>query len=378
MNDKVSVQVVTFGAMNFAMQQNYVPLVRSVTIKNNSDEEIKDIMLKISFEPEFAKPFTHRIEVLPPHTEIEVSPVNIIVSTEFLFSLTERIVAQISVQLLCGEEELVNADDNIDLLAYDEWSGCYIMPELIAAFVTPNHPAVSGILKIATDYLRKWGKDPSITGYQSRNADVVKLQMAAVYAALQSKNIVYNNPPASFEKAGQRVRLPYSVIEQKQGTCIDLAVTYASCLEAAGLFPLIMIKKGHAYCGCRLEEETFADCVIDDFSAIDKRTVSGNEDILLVECTDFTAGEKIDFDRAVKHGKNNMSDSENFICAVDVRRARAGGLRPIPQKIDSNSICGYDGTVDSVSDYQAAAPKKLNRNGTGCLLYTSPSPRDRG
>ena len=373
MNDKVSVQVVTFGAMNFAMQQNYVPLVRSVTIKNNSDEEIKDIMLKISFEPEFAKPFTHRIEVLPPHTEIEVSPVNIIVSTEFLFSLTERIVAQISVQLLCGEEELVNANDNIDLLAYDEWSGCYIMPELIAAFVTPNHPDVSGILKIATDYLRKWGKDPSITGYQSRNADVVKLQMAAVYAALQSKNIVYNNPPASFEKAGQRVRLPYSVIEQKQGTCIDLAVTYASCLEAAGLFPLIMIKKGHAYCGCRLEEETFADCVIDDFSAIDKRTVSGNEDILLVECTDFTAGEKIDFDRAVKHGKNNLSDSENFICAVDVRRARAGGLRPIPQKIDSNSICGYDGTVDSVSDYQAAAPKKLNRSGTGVIGYEESS-----
>lgn len=373
MNDKVSVQVVTFGAMNFAMQQNYVPLVRSVTIKNNSDEEIKDIMLKISFEPEFAKPFTHRIEVLPPHTEIEVSPINIIVSTEFLFSLTERIVAQISVQLLCGEEELVNAGDNIDLLAYDEWSGCYIMPELIAAFVTPNHPAVSGILKIATDYLRKWGKDPSITGYQSRNADVVKLQMAAVYAALQSKNIVYNNPPASFEKAGQRVRLPYSVIEQKQGTCIDLAVTYASCLEAAGLFPLIMIKKGHAYCGCRLEEETFADCVIDDFSAIDKRTVSGNEDILLVECTDFTAGEKIDFDRAVKHGKNNLSDSENFICAVDVRRARAGGLRPIPQKIDSNSICGYDGTVDSVSDYQAAAPKKLNRSGTGVIGYEESS-----
>ena len=187
------------------------------------------------------------------------------------------------------------------------------------------------------------------------------------------KNIVYNNPPASFEKAGQRVRLPYSVIEQKQGTCIDLAVTYASCLEAAGLFPLIMIKKGHAYCGCRLEEETFADCVIDDFSAIDKRTVSGNEDILLVECTDFTAGEKIDFDRAVKHGKNNLSDSENFICAVDVRRARAGGLRPIPQKIDSNSICGYDGTVDSVSDYQAAAPKKLNRSGTGVIGYEESS-----
>ena len=40
MNDKVSVQVVTFGAMNFAMQQNYVPLVRSVTIKN---KEVKKL-----------------------------------------------------------------------------------------------------------------------------------------------------------------------------------------------------------------------------------------------------------------------------------------------------------------------------------------------
>ena len=95
-----------------------------------------------------------------------------------------------------------------------------------------------------------------------------------------------------------------------------------------------------AYCGCRLEEETFADCVIDDYSAINKRTVSGNEDILLVECTDFTASKNVDFDKAVKHGKDNLLDSGSFICAVDVRRSRAGGLRPIPQKIANNQFQG--------------------------------------
>ena len=327
MNDKITVQVLTFGAMNFAMQQNYVPLVRSVTITNNTEEEMHDVLLKISFAPEFARAFSYKVEVLPAHTEVEVSPVNIIVSTEFLFSLTERMVAQMRAEVFNGEEQLADLTDNIELLAYDEWSGALIMPEMIAAFVTPNHPAVAEILTTATEYLRKWGKNPSINGYQTRSADVVKLQMAAIYAALQSKNIVYNMPPVSYEKLGQRVRLTYAVLEQKKGTCIDLAVAYASCLEAAGLYPLILIKKGHAYCGCRLEEETFADCVIDDYSAIDKRTVSGNEDILLVECTDFTAGKNVDFDRALKHGRDNLLDSEDFICAVDVRRARGGGIR---------------------------------------------------
>lgn len=373
MNDKITFQVETFGAMNLAMQQNYVPLVRSVIIKNNSDEELHDIKVKISFEPDFAKPYLHNIEVLPANAEVEVSPVNIIVSTEYLFSLTERLVAQLCVEIMCGEEVISNGTANIDLLAYDQWTGYLIMPEMIAAFVTPNHPDITGVLSKATEYMTKWGKQPRITGYITHNPDEVKVQMAAVYAALQSCNINYNLAPATFEKLGQRVRLPYSVIENKQGTCIDLTVTYASCLEAAGLNPLIMLKNGHAYCGCRLEEETFADCVIDDFSAIDKRTVSGNEDILLVECTDFTAGKNVDFERALKHGKDNLLDFQSFICAVDVKRARSGGLRPIPQKITNNQIQGNGDVANAETEYKAVAPKELNRNDVGVIDYEAGS-----
>lgn len=235
-NDKITFQVETFGAMNLAMQQNYVPLVRNILIKNNSDEEIKNVILKISFEPEFAKEYTHTVDVLPAHTEVEVSPVKIVLSTEFLFSLTERMVAQLSVELWCDDELISSDSTNIDLLAFDQWTGCFLMPELIAAFVTPNHPTVSNMLSKASEYMAKWGKRPKITGYLTRSADEVKVQMAAIYAALQSQNIVYNNVPPSYERLGQRVRLPYSVIENRQGTCLDLAVTYASCLEAAGLF----------------------------------------------------------------------------------------------------------------------------------------------
>ncbi|CAI3211363.1 hypothetical protein [Clostridium neonatale] len=48
--------------------------------------------------------------------------------------------------------------------------------------------------------------------------------MAAIYTALQIQKIVYNNPPASYEIIGQRVRLSHVVLEQKQGTCLDLAI----------------------------------------------------------------------------------------------------------------------------------------------------------
>ena len=79
---------------------------------------------------------------------------------------------------------------------------------------------------------------------------------------------------------GQRVRLPHIVLEQKQGTCLDLAVLYAACLEAVGLFPLLFFIKEHAFAGCWLEEETFADCMVDDVSAIEKRIVPGAEEVL--------------------------------------------------------------------------------------------------
>ena len=55
--------------------------------------------------------------------------------------------------------------------------------------------------------------------------------------------------PASFEEHGQRVRLTDSVLAQKLGTCLDMALLYASCLESIGLNALIVITKGHAFAG---------------------------------------------------------------------------------------------------------------------------------
>ena len=321
--------------INFAMQQNYVPIIRNIIIKNEQDTPLNNITVKVNFEPAFAKEFTYNIECIEAGKTVEISPVSISLSTEFLFSLTEKMVGSVVVSVYTATEKLYEYRENVELLTYDQWTGLGFMPEFISAFITPNHPVINDIIKIGAKYLAQWGKQPLFTGYQTNNPNNVKLQMAALYAALMESQIMYNNPPASYEVVGQRVRMPHKVMETKEGTCLDLAVLYTACLEAVGLNPLLVFKKGHAFAGCHLEQETFADVCEDDLSSIEKRVVKGSEELLLVECTDFVVGKNIDFELALKHGLDHLIMRDEFICAVDVKRTRGSGIRPIPVLVQS-------------------------------------------
>ena len=361
MDKKINVSGQINSYVNFAMQQNYVPVIRSITVHNESEESLENLNLKISFEPAFAKEYNYNIPAVDAGGSVEISPVKIIMSAEYLFSLTEKLVGTISIEVYSEDERLFEYNSDIEILAYDQWCGLAVMPEIIAAFVTPNHPRVTEIVTKAGEFLNKWTGSPAFTGYQTENPDNVKKQMAAIYAALQAVNIAYNNPPASYEMMGQRIRLPHNVIEQKQGTCLDLAVLYCACLEAVGLFPLIAFKLGHAYAGCRLNEETFADCMVDDISAFEKRLVKGSEELLFVECTDFTSGKNVEFDRAVKHGCAHIDDISGFVGVVDIQRSRGSGIRPIPLKLEQAR--GYYGNEDKETEFDSnnvQAPKSLN------------------
>ena len=365
------------ASINFAMQQNYVPIIRDLTVYNTSGRDLEELELTVTSDPVFTKNYCCKIGSLAADKAFEIAPVRITLLTEFLFSLTEKMSGNLTVTVTEKGSEIFTEDIPIELLAYDEWSGLYYMPEIIAAFAVPNHPEVQAVLREASELLRKWTGDPSFTAYQTKNPNNVKLQMAAIYNVLQKRGIVYNEPPASYEAVGQRIRLPHKVLENKQGTCLDLAVLYVSCLEAAGLFPLIVFIQGHAFAGCWLDEETFADCMTDDVSAMEKRTVPGAEQILLVECTDITDGREVDFDRALKHGRDHLNDPSCFTAAVDIKRSRGSGIRPIPLRLNN------DRTASSVSEEHTeneerrisdAAPSELSAPLSGVISEDSGQP----
>ena len=358
MEQKLKLDVQFIHTINFAMQQNYVPIVRKLIVTNQTDADLHDVRISITFEPEFAKKYEVVISLLEPEQPMELAPVPVVLNSEYLLSLTEKMIGSIQIEAMIEEELLDNVTSQIELLSYDEWPGVTIMPELLTAFVTPNHPMISEVLSEASVYLNQWTKSPSFTGYQRKNPNAVLQQMAAIYAALQARKIAYIVPPASYERTGQRIRLAHVVLEQKQGTCLDLAVLFASCLEAAGLNPLVILKRGHAVAGCFLEEETFSEYIQDDHAAITKRMADGIDELSVIECTDFVAEKYIEFDDSCEHGKAALAEAEEFLLAVDVQRSRAGGIRPIPVRIEE---AGAFKTVEYGTDRQdkiTDAPKE--------------------
>ena len=336
MENLISFSGAVTARINFAMQQNYVPVFRSIVMTNNTENVLDDVMLRIDFDPDFAQSYESQPIQLLPGVPVEISPVDIKLSADYLFSLTEKISGYVRIeayQRTAEGETLIGREmRDMELLAYDQWTGVSFMPETAAAFIMPNHPAVQQIVSKASLFLQQWYGDPSFTGYQTRNPNIVKQQMAAIYAALQQENIAYTVPPASFEDA-QRIRLPDAVIEGKSGTCLDLAVLYCSCLEAVGLCPLLAVTSTHAMAGCWLDEETFPDCLQYDLTALTKRMASGVDEISIIECTDYTAGKSVDFDDAEKHAASKLTDAADFVFAIDIERTRTGGIRPMPSRV---------------------------------------------
>lgn len=357
---KLNIEFSYLPVVNFAMQQNRVSVIRDFSIENLTEEILKDLKIELTADPEFTTATPVSIEAINAKEKIRVEIPKLKFSANYFAQLTERISGDISLKIYSKEKLLFEEKYPINVLAYDQWAGIAILPEMLSAFVTPNHPATLPIIKRAATILEQWTGSPSLDEYQSRNPDRVQKQMAAIYTAIAEQEIIYSTVPASFEDYGQRIRLVDSVMTQKLATCLDMALLYASCLEAIGIHPLIIVVKGHAFAGGWLVPETSPDSVIEDISLINKRIADGINDITLVETTCMNMGQNVDFDQAVKIANKRISQPD-FILAIDVKRTRFSGIKPIPQRILNGQHWEIrEEGVTSISDRSQATPQTIN------------------
>lgn len=329
----LEVQVVHVPVVNFAMQQNHVPIIRKITLKNTGEEDLKELCVQISFEPDFAESCQLHIESIAPGSEEQIASIPIQLSTSFLSQLTERLLGHIHVEITTDGQSLFSESYEISLLAFDQWGGISVLPEMLAAFVTPNHPVIAPIIKRASEILGTWTESSALDEYQTRDPNRVKKQMAAIYEAIAEQRIAYCSVPASFEESGQRVRLYDDILSHKLANCLDMSLLYAGCLEAVGIHPLVVVVKGHAFAGGWLIPDSFPDSVNDDVSLLTKRAAEGINEVLLVETTCMNAGTPQPFDAAVASANDKLKDTDNFLLFVDVVRARNAQIRPLPLRV---------------------------------------------
>ncbi len=320
--------------INYAMIHNHVPSCNFCELMNSDEVDWNNI--KVSIDGELIKYSESILEIIPPGQNIQINNLEISPESEKLIELTEGIDTNFHLTITISGEIAHQQTFPIKLMAYDQWSGSRIMPELLATFVTPNHPILSRISVKASQFLEKWTGNSALDEYQTQDPNRVRAQVAAIYEALRSESLIYSTVPASFETSGQRVRLVDNVLTSKLGTCIDLTLLYASCLEANGIHPLLVLLKGHILVGAWLTEDIYHQTVGDDASFLLKGSANGISDIVLVETTALASSQNISFEEAATMAQREIKEENRFELFIDVYRCRLDKIRPLPQRINHN------------------------------------------
>ena len=213
--------------LTYAGVHNGESIIHDICLKNTSESDINTLILRITGSNELIKPFETGVEQIKPDEEIHLKGLKLSVDAGYIAKLTERSSCRLTVEVFsqncipeksaeafsenlassdaeaaaspagepvtesafadaAGTEKRLLASETADItvLAFDQWPGLQYTPELLAAFVMPNHPAVTSLIQLAAGYLGKWTKDPSLAGYQFDDPNRVKNMAAAAYAAM--------------------------------------------------------------------------------------------------------------------------------------------------------------------------------------------------
>ena len=350
MQDSVVVQVLADPTVSYASYQNNVPLLRGLSITNVTDEPLCDLEVSVHCEPEFADSLRIQFERLDPNETRRIDALDLKFRHRYLSELNEAERGRVIILVSSAGSELVSTDHSVDVLAYDQWGGVRALPELLAAFSLPNNPAVDRLIFQASELLAKAGDGRLMNGYQSKNREDVWAQVSSLYSTIRTRGLHYSQPPASFTNEGQKIRTPDRVCSGGIATCLDLTMLLASCLEQAGLNPVVLVRKGHAWIGCWLINTTFSIPTFDDGQAVRKRIASG--ELIALETVALTRRPPASLRASCELGVEHLQQLDEFLFAIDVKRARIEQIRPLPSRGETAASGGKPEGQDSVCEIE--------------------------
>ncbi len=334
--------------INFASAQNAVPIIQSLTLRNCGEDVFKGLRLTLDTQPPFLREKTWDVDCLDAGAEVAVKDRNLDLDLDFLDGLNEAERGQMTFTLFTSGETVAEKVQSVEILARDEWGGVGEMSQILAAFISPNDPAIAALLKDASRILEAAGHPNALDGYQSKDPRRAWMLAAAIWSAATALNLSYAEPPRSFEKAGQKVRGPGQIVGEGLATCLDTSLLLAATLEAAGLNPIVVFVEGHAFAGAWLQDMTFRGAVERDPTELRKGIAA--RELVVFETTRLCHRPAVGFEQAITEAKKRLAEEEEhlFDRAVDVRRCRAANIRPL-------STARKARTADTAEEASAAA-----------------------
>ncbi|MBI4613161.1 MAG: hypothetical protein HY720_06075 [Planctomycetes bacterium] len=175
------------------------------------------------------------------------------VEVEWSFEETEGVVrtGRRTAKLdILGMNEILFADHEAAVPGAD-WKETFANAPFLAAWVSRNDPVVKEYAAIASQL------SGGVAAHQDDSSARRALQ--AAYELLARSGIVYQTATAiqvatsgRDPSVAQSVKFPRDTIRDRSGSCIDLAILYASVVNEIGLPPYLAVVPGHCFAAVRL------------------------------------------------------------------------------------------------------------------------------
>ncbi len=342
-------------AVNYALTSSGMKVLESSILKNQEDIDWHEVRITISGQ--YILSNTCILHTLQAGHSMQLDTLQLLPDTDTLQQLTEAISTTFTLSVCVGKEMAEEFVLPIELLPFDQWNGNHAAPQLLASFVTPNHPYVQQLCRTAAEQMQAWTGDASMNAYQTEDPNDVRQQVAAVYEALRKESIAYVMPPASFGKEGQRVRMADIIRRDKIATCLDLTLLMAACLEQLGINPIIVLMQGHSFVGAWLTERIYNRAVGHDRELLLKLESEGVDQLVLVETTCICQTMQLGFEKAAETAANQLRDNaDEFLYFLDVKHCRLEHYRPMPQRMEEDGQWIVDKSYDNQTSEAGARP----------------------
>ena len=346
---------------------NYFIMRRKPTLTG----EVSDvkIFVRLQIGPDFY-PFETRATLTVHQTAVDLaSDIIVSLTSDLIRAVRDQIQTTLFIEVSYKGDVLHSRTHRVLLLPIDEWVDDDYGRRWLPSFVLPRDPAIRQIIDAAQKYLVALEDDAGagFDGYQSVETsegdpaevcESVDLQVRAIWSALMLDfPLAYINPPPTFTDKSQRIRTPSDTMAGRRGTCIDLAVLLAACLEYVDIHPAIVLLSGHAFPAywrhsdylerfmsgqdVRLpaRDETLDPDYVSALLGQDgrwslgkghyKEVVQAIEDGKLVPLETVLLTSRTSFGDAVEEGRQNFLDVDDFDSLLDINRARTDPVRPI-------------------------------------------------
>jgi len=331
----LTVEYTRVPAINYALYHCGIPILSDFTLANPGPSPSPALELSITIRG-YSECWRKRIDPVPPGGTIELRDIHLPLHYDRLEGHEGRKRARFGLSM--NGEEVVR--EEIPILGFYEWPTDPRFRMCLACFVQPSHPRVQNIVLDANDSLEAIRPFSSMARLlRSEEKNRVEIAMHALYRCLREAYRIHYLPySVGYEATSQRIRPPHRVLpgsgeKRGGGTCIDLVLLFAACLENLHLQPLIVVvsedsgarRSGqHALLGCwRRVSERF-EPIRTDFERL-RRCVGagGEEQLILLETTGLSDrfGERLSFEEARSKAEEQFR-RETFRFAVDVAAAR--------------------------------------------------------